>query len=180
MTYYPTQIHNGLEILRAVHERARLQHWTRWQRRHMERITIQCSLTEANLHNYGNWGNSESIRLADPVPVALQPVVGYSKWVGSDHDSVGCFQQRVPSWGTTADCMDPKKSCHKFMNRATQVGVDIRNGVPNRLDIQRVQVSFDASGSNYAANYTRARWFVSHFRARLFIRRHRHRIAQEA
>lgn len=35
--------------------------------------------------------------------------------VGSDHDSVGVFQQRVPSWGTAADCMNVVKSCEKFL-----------------------------------------------------------------
>jgi len=34
--------------------------------------------------------------------------------VGSDHDSVGIFQQRPQFWGTVKDCMDPKTSANKF------------------------------------------------------------------
>ncbi|RPA78103.1 hypothetical protein BJ508DRAFT_416722 [Ascobolus immersus RN42] len=33
---------------------------------------------------------------------------------GSDHDSVGLFQQRPKYWGTVKDCMDPKTSSQKF------------------------------------------------------------------
>lgn len=35
---------------------------------------------------------------------------------GSDHASVGIYQQQVPSWGTAADCMDPAKSTLKFLH----------------------------------------------------------------
>jgi hypothetical protein len=38
--------------------------------------------------------------------------------VGSDHDSVGIFQQR-PSWGSVADLMDPYKSAGLFYNALT-------------------------------------------------------------
>lgn len=34
--------------------------------------------------------------------------------VGSDHDSVGIFQQRPQFWGTVKDCMDPRTSAGKF------------------------------------------------------------------
>ncbi|PWW77286.1 hypothetical protein C7212DRAFT_185579 [Tuber magnatum] len=33
---------------------------------------------------------------------------------GSDHDSVGIFQQRPRFWGTVKDCMDPTTSSQKF------------------------------------------------------------------
>jgi hypothetical protein len=35
---------------------------------------------------------------------------------GSDHDSVGLFQQRPIYWGTVKDCMDPTSSSNKFFN----------------------------------------------------------------
>lgn len=159
---YKRQVANGRAVLAGVQERAHLNQWDDWRAHHMAVLTIMCSLAESNLHNYGNVANSESQRLADPVPKILQPVLG-PKWIGSDHDSVGVFQQRVPSWGTTADCMDPKKSCHKFMHRADEVGVDTKNGLPNRLDVQKVQVSFDPNGFNYRAQ---------RFRARRFVKRH--------
>ena len=37
---------------------------------------------------------------------------------GNDHDSVGPLQQRVPSWGTAAECMDPTTSTAKFLDGA--------------------------------------------------------------
>ncbi|CAI6334329.1 unnamed protein product [Periconia digitata] len=39
---------------------------------------------------------------------------------GSDHDSVGIFQQR-PGWGTVKDRMDPASSADKFLNRLKTV-----------------------------------------------------------
>ena len=38
----------------------------------------------------------------------------YHEGVGSDHDSVGIFQQRPIYWGTVKDCMDPTTSAGKF------------------------------------------------------------------
>lgn len=155
------QTANGLAVLHGVQERAHREKWDRWQAHHMAVLTIMCTLAEAELHNYGNVASSESQQLADPVPAVLRPVLG-PKYIGSDHDSCGVFQQRA-SWGSVANRMDPKWACHAFMRRAAEVGVDTRNGLPNRLDVQRVQVSFDASGWNYGRQ---------RFRARRFIRRH--------
>ncbi|GAC71034.1 tape measure protein [Gordonia soli] len=57
---------------------------------------------------YANTGNPESLKLPHDA-------------VGSDHDSVGLFQQR-DSWGSTADRMDPHKSAALFYNALKQVG----------------------------------------------------------
>lgn len=150
------QVENGTAVLHAVQERAHNQSWEKKRARRMARMAIQCCKTESNMWVYANVGNSESQALPHDQ-------------VGSDHDSVGMFQQRVPSWGTTADCMDPKKSCHKFMDRAAEVGADnFVKGLPPRLAIQRVQVSFDPNGWNYAASRPFALWFVlRHWNTRL-------------
>jgi len=58
--------------------------------------------------------------------------------VGSDHDSVGIFQQR-PSWGTIKDRMDPANSADKFLNKLKT----IHDWWTLDIDVaaQRVQVS---------------------------------------
>ena len=41
--------------------------------------------------------------------------------VGSDHDSVGIFQQRPQFWGTVKDCMDATTSAGKFFTALKRV-----------------------------------------------------------
>lgn len=41
---------------------------------------------------------------------------------GSDHDSVGLFQQRPRFWGTVKDCMEPNSSAKKFFDALAGVG----------------------------------------------------------
>ena len=41
--------------------------------------------------------------------------------VGSDHDSVGIFQQRPGIWGTVKDCMDATTSAGKFFTALKKV-----------------------------------------------------------
>lgn len=142
----PKQIKNGEAVLSAVAARARSKRWGRLRAKRMARMVIECCLAESNLLIFANEYNAESLRLPHDA-------------VGHDHDSVGMFQQRVPSWGTTHDCMDPVISCHKFMDRASEVGAD-RFWMRRALAIQKVQVSYDASGSNYAAHADEATAFV--------------------
>lgn len=42
--------------------------------------------------------------------------------VGSDHQSVGIFQQQPQFWGTVKDCMDPATSAGKFYAALVKVG----------------------------------------------------------
>lgn len=41
---------------------------------------------------------------------------------GTDHDSVGPLQQRVPMWGTAEDCMHPVRSANKFLDHLVELG----------------------------------------------------------
>lgn len=41
--------------------------------------------------------------------------------VGSDHDSVGLFQQRYPMWGSLEELMDPHRSAEKFFDALLEV-----------------------------------------------------------
>lgn len=156
MTYAPVtplmrrQRHNLMRALLAVEERAHRQGWSADKARHAAFMVVECMLTESNLHNYGNPVSRESYRLADKTPWG-------TRYIGTDHDSVGLFQQR-PGWGSVEHRMEPKKAAHAFLDAATRVGADdLFNHEPTREDIQRVQVSFDPSGWNYGYNMYRAR-----------------------
>lgn len=59
--------------------------------------------------------------------------------VGSDHDSVGIFQQQPQYWGTVQDCMDPASSAGKFY--AALVKVSNWQGIPIGTAAQDVQNS---------------------------------------
>lgn len=66
--------------------------------------------------------------------------------IGSDHDSVGIFQQRN-SWGSAAARMDPYSSANLFYNRLLSIGN--RNQESMGQEAQQVQVS--AFPDRYAA-----------------------------
>jgi hypothetical protein len=77
--------------------------------------------------------------------------------VGSDHDSVGLFQQR-PSmgWGTVAECMDPVSSARSFYAGLRQVSGWRK--LPITVAAQAVQVS--AFPNHYAKHERLARKLV--------------------
>jgi hypothetical protein len=66
-------------------------------------IALETALTESRLRMYANENNPESLKLPHDA-------------VGSDHASVGLFQQQVGIWGTTAELMDPEISTRKFLD----------------------------------------------------------------
>lgn len=142
------QRHNICRALLGVQERAHNHNWSRARAAHVALMVVNCGLTESVWHNFGNVANRESQHLADRQGWGW----GNRRWIGSDHDSVGVFQQRVPMWGTTRECMEPKLAAHKFMNRAGEVGVDDVGNGNVWGNIQSVQVSFDPTGRNYAVN----------------------------
>jgi hypothetical protein len=69
--------------------------------------------------------------------------------VGSDHTSVGIFQQQI-GWGglTTAQRMDPAASADAFIRRL--IGTPNRTGLSVPMLVQSVQQSGTPDGSNYA------------------------------
>lgn len=141
------QVSNGKLMLREVGRRARNGKWTRDDARRVARMATMCVLTESGMRV-----------LANPeVPASMHyPHDG----VGSDHDSIGMFQQR-PGWGTVAERMDIAHSTSAFIDEALRLGVTRReSGVPTWLAVQRVQRSAFEDGSNYKANRTRAFAFV--------------------
>lgn len=69
-------------------------------------IAVATAMQEAKLRMYANAG--------DPASLALPHEV-----VGSDHDSVGLFQQRAAGWGPLEQRMDPRGSARTFYERLT-------------------------------------------------------------
>jgi hypothetical protein len=72
-------------------------------------IAIETALAESGLRMYANSNNAKSLRLPHEA-------------VGSDHGSVGLFQQQVggapnstANWGTTEELMNAEISCGKFL-----------------------------------------------------------------
>ncbi|MER7274019.1 hypothetical protein ABT369_06175 [Dactylosporangium sp. NPDC000244] len=70
-------------------------------------VAISTALQESHLHNLANSNVPESLNLPN-------------EGVGSDHDSVGLFQQR-PNWGTVTELMNPAESARRFYNALVDV-----------------------------------------------------------
>ncbi|KAJ3292430.1 hypothetical protein HK104_005297 [Borealophlyctis nickersoniae] len=66
------------------------------------------AITESNIKVYANQNIPESFNYPHDA-------------VGSDHRSVGIFQQQVPGWGTVRDCMDPTTSAQKFFDALKRI-----------------------------------------------------------
>jgi LysM repeat protein len=106
-------------------------------------IALETALAESGLRMYANLNNPESLRLPHDA-------------VGSDHGSVGLFQQQVggavnstADWGTTAQLMDPQISTEKFLDALLRLDWI---GMTNWAAAQAVQHSSFADGSNYRAH----------------------------
>jgi LysM repeat protein len=108
-------------------------------------IALETALAESGLRMYANVNNPESLRLPHDA-------------VGSDHGSVGLFQQQVggavnstANWGTTAELMDPEISTRKFLHALLEL-----NWIPmtNWAAAQAVQHSAFSDGSNYRSHDT--------------------------
>ena len=90
------------------------------------KIALATALVESDLKMYANPVDPESLEYPHDA-------------VGSDHDSVGLFQQRNNgAWGTTADRMDPAKSAGMFYDKLDDA--DYNTGDPG-AHAQRVQAS---------------------------------------
>lgn len=82
------------------------------QRRNITARGIQIALSvvyvESNFKMYANRSVPESMSIPHDA-------------VGSDHDSVGLFQQRCPMWGPAHVLMDPKQSAGLFYDRLAKM-----------------------------------------------------------
>ncbi|TDB90014.1 M23 family metallopeptidase [Micromonospora fluostatini] len=88
-------------------------------------IAIATAIQESGLKNYANSTVPESLAIPHEA-------------VGSDHDSVGLFQQR-PGWGTVAQRMNPSYSARKFYEKLVKVPDWEKRSLTNAA--QMVQIS---------------------------------------
>lgn len=121
----------------------------RKQRYRIARMVLMVTRTESNLHMYANRNIPASLKLPHDA-------------VGTDHNSVGLYQQQVGQdgsnefgWGDVTQCMDPMHSTHAFLHALYNKGLTGLNGPTLWMRIQDVQVSAISDGSNYK----QYRWF---------------------
>lgn len=141
------QRHNGMVILYRVQQLATTGKWSFEDRRRVARLCICCTMTESDLYVYANRNVPASLKL-------------YHEKVGTDHYSVGLYQQQVPSWGTIAACMDTIKSTDKFVRALLKQGLTRVGSMLPWQAIQAVQVSIYPDGSNYQSHWESATSFV--------------------
>lgn len=107
---------------------------------------ITVALAESDLQNYSNSNVPESLSIP------------HDK-VGSDHNSVGVFQQQVGIWGTASELMDLRTSANKFFDALAKVPARELMSVPQLA--QTVQRSAFSDGSNYAKRQSAAEQILS-------------------
>jgi hypothetical protein len=105
-------------------------------------IAVATAMQESQLHNLASTKLPESYDYTD-------------EGEGSDHDSVGLFQQRQ-NWGTTKELMTPQTSTRKFLDALVQVPGWEK--LPVTVAAQKVQVS--AYPHAYAKHEARATHIV--------------------
>ncbi len=82
-------------------------------------VALSTALQESRLRIYANDGLGGDLA-ADQEGVAASLRLPH-KAVGSDHGSLGIFQQQWPWWGSMRDLMDPATSAGLFFNALAQV-----------------------------------------------------------
>jgi hypothetical protein len=89
-------------------------------------IALSVALVESGMKMYANSNVPESLNIPHDA-------------VGSDHDSVGLFQQRCPMWGPAEVLMDPALSAGLFYDRLTKMDYNNTNRLPGdyAADVQR-------------------------------------------
>lgn len=112
-------------------------------------IALMVALTESSMLMYANKNIPESLKYPHDA-------------IGSDHDSLGLFQQRA-SWGSVKQRMDATYSAGAFYTALRRV--TNRDSLDPWIAAQKVQVSAFADGSNYRAKWPRAQdlWKHSQF-----------------
>lgn len=135
----------GRQILWAVSDFANENGYTEREARRCARLAIMCAMDESSLRVLANRNVPESMSIAHD-------------GLGSDHASVGLFQQQVPGWGTAKECMDVRHSTRHFLTVLRDKGqCPPFRGAPLWERVQAVQVSATADGSNYR-RYAGSSW----------------------
>ncbi|WP_435869027.1 hypothetical protein [Corynebacterium stationis] len=114
------------------------------------KIALATALVESNMKMYANPVDPESMKYPHDA-------------VGSDHDSVGLFQQRNNgAWGTTADRMDPERSAGMFYDKLDDA--DYNKGDAG-AHAQRVQAS--AYPGRYNERMSEAEQLLTRYNGRI-------------
>jgi len=100
-------------------------------------IALATALQESRLRVYANDGLGEDLE-PDQRGVGASLQLPHEA-VGSDHGSLGIFQQQWPWWGSVGDLMDPATSAGLFYTALS--GVAGWQGMPVTVAAQRVQNS---------------------------------------
>lgn len=109
-------------------------------------IAITVAITESGIRELANTN----------VPSSLNyPHEG----VGSDHASLGEFQQQTPGWGTVSELMQPHVDAVKFLN-ALKLHTNRTTLLPWQA-AQAVQRSAYSDGSNYQRNWSQGSHIAS-------------------
>lgn len=89
-------------------------------------IALSVALVESGLKNYANSNVPESMNIPHDA-------------VGTDHDSVGLFQQRCPMWGPAEVLMNPALSAGLFYDRLVKLDYNNTDQPPGdyAADVQR-------------------------------------------
>lgn len=75
-------------------------------------VALAVAHQESNFLNYANDGQGADLA---PAQMGVTASLDYPHdAVGSDHGSLGVFQQQWPGWGTVAELMDPAWSARRF------------------------------------------------------------------
>lgn len=132
-------------------------------RHRLMRIVIMTIMTESGGHMYANQFIPKSLKLPHDA-------------VGSDHHSVGLFQQQVGTdgsnafgWGTVEQCMDIEHSVNAFLHQLENKGLAAYHGPALWLRCQYVQISAFEDGSNYRRNFESAKFFIDNKEIRAAI-----------
>jgi len=97
---------------------------------------LMVALTESSLLNQANSNVPESLAIPNDK-------------VGSDHNSVGLFQQQVGMWGTASELMDPVTASKKFF-------AALKNAPSGDPWVRAQKVQKSAFPDRYQANWGRA------------------------
>lgn len=108
-------------------------------------IALMTAITESGLLMYANSNIPDSLRYPHDA-------------VGSDHDSLGIFQQQTPGWGSVAQLMDATYDTTKFFDA---LDGKYNAGLSPWLNAQKVQISAFSDGSNYQKNWAQAQSLYS-------------------
>ena len=101
-------------------------------------IALAVANQESRFLNYANDGRGGDLA---PDQRGIERSLGLPhEAVGSDHGSLGVFQQQWPWWGAMSDLMNPAQAAGKFY-RALLDGVGMGSRMPVTVAAQRVQRS---------------------------------------